>query len=92
MVWAVGVGGALGLLLGLRFRMPALLAASGISACVFLAIAPYAGLTLMAGVIGFLALMGALQAGYLTGVTLMTGCSRTRTKPSRQSAPTNDRV
>jgi hypothetical protein len=72
MLWAVGSGGAVGLLLGLRFKVSALLAA-----CAFLAIAPLAGWTPNVE-FQLLALFGALQLGFLAGVTLMSGCWRAR--------------
>jgi hypothetical protein len=84
MLWAVGAGGGIGLLLGLWFRVPALLAASGISAGVFLAIAPFVGMTLYSGVFRFLALFFALHVGYLMGVGLVSGCTRARLWPSRR--------
>lgn len=84
MVWAVGAGGGIGLLLGLWFRVPALLAASGFSACVFLAIAPFVGMTLYSAVIRFLALFFALHVGYLAGVGLVSGCMRGRLWPTRR--------
>lgn len=84
MLWALGAGAGIGFLLGLWFRVPALAAASGICACVFLAIAPFAGMTLYTGLARFLAMFFALQVGYLIGVGLVAGCVRVRLWPTRR--------
>jgi hypothetical protein len=76
MLLALGAAGAMGLLLGLRYRVPALLVASGVTTAVCLLVAPFTGLKpLSAGVITF-ELLGVLQFGYLTGLMLSCAWSR----------------
>jgi hypothetical protein len=73
MVWACVAGGAVGLLLGLWLRVPALIAASGVTAALCLLIAPLTelGPPSTAGMI--LALLSVLQVGYLAG--LLVSCA-----------------
>ena len=65
MVWACVAGGAVRLLLGLWFRVPALIAASGITAALCLSI-PHLTELSTAGMI--LALLSVLQVGYPAGL------------------------
>jgi hypothetical protein len=75
-LWAFGAAGATGLVLGFWFRVPALLAASLVTAAICLLVAPFAELGATAAVGVSFALLGMLQAGYLTGLTLSCAWSR----------------
>jgi hypothetical protein len=77
MLLAFGAAGALGLLLGLRYRIPALLAASGVTALVCL-VAPFTGLTPLSAAVITFTLLGVMQVGYLAG--LMLSCAWLRAK------------
>jgi hypothetical protein len=70
MLWAFWAGGAIGLLLGLRFRVPRLLAALAAAAPACLVVMPFTDRKPMAAVVMAFALLGALQVGYLTGLIL----------------------
>jgi hypothetical protein len=76
MLLAFGIAGALGLLLGLRHRVPALLAASVVTVTVCLSVTPFTDLKPMAAVGVTFAMLGVLQVGYLTG--LMVSCAWSR--------------
>jgi hypothetical protein len=76
LLWAFGAAGTTGLVLGFWFRVPALLAASLVTAAICLLVAPFAELGAMAMVGVSFALLGMLQAGYLTGLTLSCAWSR----------------
>jgi hypothetical protein len=78
MLSAFGAAGALGLLLGLRYRIPALLAASGVTAPVCLFVAPFTGLTPLSAAVITFTLLGVMQVGYLAG--LMLSCAWLRAK------------
>jgi hypothetical protein len=78
MLWAFGAGGAIGLLLGLRFRVPALLAASGLMAIVCFSVAPFTQLEPMTAAGLTFALLCMLQVGYLIGLMLSYAWSRAR--------------
>jgi hypothetical protein len=70
MLLALGAAGAMGLLLGLRYRVPALLVASGVTTAVCLLVAPFTGLKPLSVMVITFALLGVLQLGYLTGLML----------------------
>ena len=73
MLLAFGAAGVLGLLLGLRYRISALLAASGVTALVCLFVALFKGLTPLSAAVITFTLLGVMQLGYLIG--LMLSCA-----------------
>jgi hypothetical protein len=78
MLLALGAAGALGFVLGLRYRVPALLAASVVTATVCLSVAPFTELKPMDLAAITFAVLGLLQVGYLTGLLLSCAWSRTK--------------
>jgi hypothetical protein len=78
MLLAVAATGLVGLLLGLWLRAPALIAASGVTAVVWLSVAPLTELGPASAVGMTFMLVSVLQAGYLTG--LMLSCAWSRIK------------
>ena len=70
MLWAVITIGGMGLLLGLRLRAPAAIAASGVTVIAFIALAPLTQWSLLTAVQLSVGSLTALQIGYLVGVTL----------------------
>ena len=76
LLWAFIAAGGTGLLLGLWFKVPALIAVSGLAAAIFIPIAlthyaPWSALFMT------VALLGVLQFGYLAGLMLALAWSRT---------------
>jgi hypothetical protein len=69
--------GSIGLLLGLWFRVPALVAASMATAALCLLIAPFAELSPVSAAGMILALLSVLQGGYLVGL-LVVSCRFSR--------------
>jgi hypothetical protein len=65
--------GSIGLLLGLWFRVPALIAASVASVVLCLLIAPFVELSPVSTAGMILALLSALQGGYLVGLVVLAG-------------------
>lgn len=78
MLWLFAFGGLAGLLLGCWFRVPALIAASGLAAVVSMTAATHMGLGFLFAVGLTFALLGALQVGYIAG--LMLSCAWSRAK------------
>jgi hypothetical protein len=76
MLFAFGAAGAIGLLLGLRYRGPALVTASGVTTAIGLLVTPFTGLKPLSAVVIISAVLGVLQAGYLMGLMLSCGWSR----------------
>lgn len=78
MLWAYAAAGGLGLLLGLRYRVPAVLVASAVFALGSVAIAPSTGwspwVTLAVTFGGALT----LQCGYLVGLGIMCAATQGR--------------
>lgn len=71
MLWVVAVAaGPLGMLLGLRYKAPSLIAASGLLAALILAIAIRGGVSFVACVLALLASVASLQTGYVVGLIL----------------------
>ena len=70
MLWAVIAVSGMGLLLGLWLRVPAIIAASGVTVIAFIALAPLTQWSLLAIVLLGFGSLTALQIGYLVGVTL----------------------
>jgi hypothetical protein len=68
MLLALAAAGSMGLLLGFWLRVPALIAASGMTAVVCLAVAPFTELGPASAVGMTFALVGVLQVGYLGGL------------------------
>jgi hypothetical protein len=90
MLLAVGAAGILGLLLGLRYRLPALLAASGATIPICLFAALYMGLTLLSTAVFTCVLLGVMQAGYLAG--LMVSCAWLRANRWAMIEMLSDRI
>jgi hypothetical protein len=78
MLWAFAGTGPVGLMLGLWFRAPALIAASGVTAIVCLSAAPFTELEPASAVGITFALVDVLQVGYLAGLMLSGAWSRGR--------------
>jgi hypothetical protein len=76
MLIALGAAGVMGLVLGLRYRVPALLVASVVTATVCLAVAPFSDLNPMVAIGATFVLLGVLQVGYLTGLLVSCAWSR----------------
>jgi hypothetical protein len=66
-LWATILAGGTGLVLGLHFRVPAVLAASVVAAAASIATAFFMELPLLTGVVVTLGLLSTLQGGYLVG-------------------------
>lgn len=81
MFWAYAAAGGLGLLLGLRYRVPAVLAASAAFALLSIAIAPFAGWSPWATLAVALGGAFTLQCGYLAGLMMMCAAARARLWP-----------
>jgi hydrogenase/urease accessory protein HupE len=75
MLWAFTAAGTVGLLLGLRFRMPSVLAASVIILVGAMVAAPVAGLPLWTALAAAFGALFALQSGYLVGLALWSASS-----------------
>jgi hypothetical protein len=82
MLWELGAGGAIGLLLGLRFRLPALLAASGAMAAACLTVAFCSASKPLIAVGMTFAALGVLQLGYVAGLLLSCAWSKVRHWPA----------
>ena len=76
MLWATMTTGTMGLFLGLRFRVPAVLAASAGVALLSIVAAPLAELSLLTSILVTIALVSALQGGYFAEVIVSNGCPR----------------
>ena len=76
MLLTFGAAGAQGLPLGLRYRIPAPFAASGVTAPICLLAAPFTGLTPLSTAVVTFTMLGVLQVGYLTGLILSCIWSR----------------
>jgi hypothetical protein len=70
MVWALALVSGMGLLLGLRLRVPAVLAASGILVVSCFVVMPFAHWSLLPAAAFIFGLLTALQCGYLVGLML----------------------
>ena len=68
-MWAFTVTGGMGLLLGLWFRVPALIAISGLVAATYLPVA-LTELGPASALVRTVALLAALQFGYIAGLVL----------------------
>lgn len=79
MVWAAAIAGGTGLLLGIRLRTPAAIAASGAVFVGCLALAPFMQWSLLAAVLLGFGSLTALQTGYLAGVILISALRRSET-------------
>jgi hypothetical protein len=85
MLLALAAAGSMGLLLGFWLRVPALIAASGVTAVVCLSVAPFTELGPASAVGMTFALVGVLQVGYLGGLILSRAWSRIRLLRSRHT-------
>ena len=74
----LSVVGTAGLLLGLWFRVPALLASSGANAAVYLSVAPIMDMPLMTVVVVSYLLLSVLQISYLLCLMLSHVWSRAK--------------
>ena len=84
MLWVFAAAGATGVILGLWFRVAALVVVSAVTAAACLPVAVLAGVGLMPSLIITFATVGLLQVGYLAGV--MLACAQ-----SRRDAPSGRR-
>jgi hypothetical protein len=75
-LWAVIAVSGVGL--GLWFRVPAIIAASGVTVIAFIALTPLTQLSLLAIVPLSFGLLTALQIGYLAGLALACALRRPR--------------
>jgi hypothetical protein len=78
MWWAFAAIGGIGLVLGIWFRVPALVAASGLTAAACLSLTPLTDLGPMAAVVITFATLAVLQLGYLVGLILSCAWSSAR--------------
>jgi hypothetical protein len=76
LLWAFTAAGGMGLLLGLWFRVPALIVVSGLAAATCLAVA-LTNQGLMSALVMTVALLTTLQFGYVAGLMLAFAWSRT---------------
>jgi hypothetical protein len=76
LLWAFTAAGGMGLLLGLWFRVPALIAISGLVAAMYLPVA-LTELGPASALVRTVALLAALQFGYIAGLMLAFAWSRT---------------
>ena len=81
MFWALASTGSVGLLLGFWLRVPALIAASAVTAVVCFLVASFTELEPASAAGLTFALVGVLQVGYLAG--LMLSCAWSWIRPSR---------
>ena len=86
MLEALVLAAGLGFLLGLRYRVPALVAASAATVVLVPAFAYFAGAPFWAVLGAPLAALVALQCGYLGGLLLTYGVSRARTRGGEDAA------
>ena len=70
MLWALVTVVGMGLLVGLWLRVPAIIAASGVTVIALIALAPLTQWSLLAIVLLGFGSLTVLQIGYLVGVTL----------------------
>ncbi len=70
MLWALALASGMGILLGLRLRAPAVLAASAILVASCVAVVPFADWSLLEAVAFIFGALAALQGGYLVGLLL----------------------
>jgi len=82
MLWTFAAAGLIGLVLGLRFRAPAVIAASGIVVVGGVAVAPLSGLPFWTALAALLGTLCALQSGYIVGLMLWSVVSRARRAPA----------
>lgn len=78
MWWTFAAAGGTGLVLGIWFRVPALIAASGLTATACLSLTPLTDLGPIPAVVITFATLVVLQLGYLVGLTLSCAWSRAR--------------
>ena len=88
MLWALAAAGGTGLLLGLWFRVAAIVAASGITAATSLLFGVFTDQGLMPTLVITFAFLFILQVGYLAGV--MLSCAWSRVRLSRPDPPLGD--
>jgi hypothetical protein len=81
-VW--GLAGLLGVAIGLRFRVPALLAATVVVAAVGVGVGLMAGESIVPTLGRSLVAIVCLQAGYIVGLLISTGWQRFRQRRPRR--------
>ena len=82
MVWVFVAAGGAGFLLGLRYRLPALVAVSGLAFLVCVPFALFAEMRLLSALLITFGLLGMLQVGYLGGTLVAGAWAGTRTSPA----------
>ncbi len=82
MLWTFAAAGGMGLVLGLWSRVPALIAASCLTAATCLSLAPFMDMGLLSALVFTFASLGVLQVGYLAGLILFCAWSRARLSPA----------
>jgi hypothetical protein len=87
-LWAFAACGLIGLFLGLRFRAPSVIVASGIVVVGGVAVAPLTGLPFWTALAALLGALCALQSGYIVGLLLWCAISRaSRPTPGADEHP-----
>ena len=86
MFCSIILAGGTGLLLGLRFRVPAVFVASVVVAVACIATAPLIDLPLLTSVAVAFGLLSALQGGYLMGLIVRGAWSRFLSSPDKPSS------
>ena len=90
MFWAFASTGSVGLLLGFWLRVPALIAASAVTAVVCFLVASFTELEPASAAGLTFALVGVLQVGYLAGLMLSCAWSWIRLSRSGQASLADD--
>lgn len=80
MVWALLAVGMVGLILGLRFRVPALFVATLLTAIATIVFKFYSGASIQAALFATVSTLLVLEAAYLIGLLLAFGWSRLRSR------------
>ena len=88
MLWALALASGMGLLLGLRLRVPSVLAASAILVVCCVAVMPFANWSFLPAAAFTFGLLGALQCAYLAGLMLSCAWTRARSSPATAGLPT----
>jgi hypothetical protein len=92
-VWATAIVAGIGIVLGLRLRVPALLAACFVVVVAWTAAAIFTGLPLLTVVGRIVGMLCVLQSGYLAGLLASCALSRVRSSPrSADLPPTTTRL
>jgi hypothetical protein len=87
-LWATAIAALMGMLLGLRLRVPALLAACLVVVAAWIAVAIFTALPMLAVLGSIVGMLCAMQIGYLAGLSASCVWLRARS-PSRPPALTS---